>query len=101
MIASDTHASSTSNEEYRPNPDDWKKYAARGTEQLREMCRENVGRNMLLALAAGLGAGVLIGAARSQKNSTPSWLTKENAERMARQALKSLAPNAVSSHLKS
>ena len=81
------------------SPDDWQEYAARGTEQVRDLVRDNAGRSVLIALGAGLGVGLLIGSALAGgRRSSRNWdrSTAENFGQSWLNKLEGLVPNSVS-----
>lgn len=74
---------------------------ARGQSQLRELARDREARTILLALAAGLGVGYLLGSALSGSSRRNGWGHRAEAESLGRRVLERLdqyLPDAVSRH---
>ena len=78
-------------------------YMSRGVSQVREMTRDHEGTAVLVALAAGFGVGLLIGAALASSQSRPrSWKDRIAAEGIGRhllQRVESLIPEALAERL--
>jgi hypothetical protein len=63
-------------------------YVSRGRTQVREMTRDHEGAAVLVALAAGFGVGLLIGAALASAQSRPqTWRDRIAAEGLGRRLL--------------
>jgi len=77
-------------------------YWSQGQDQMREVVRDREGAAVLMALAAGLGVGLVIGAAlgRSHRQQL-SWRDRMTAEGFGRrlmERIESLVPDALSEH---
>ena len=60
-------------------------YVSRGTSQVREITRDHEGTAVIVALAAGFGVGLLIGAALTSSQSRPrTWHDRIAAEGLGR-----------------
>jgi hypothetical protein len=63
-------------------------YVSRGASQVRETTRDHEGAAVLVALAAGFGVGLLLGAAMASSHSQPqSWRDRIAAEGLGRRLL--------------
>jgi hypothetical protein len=75
-------------------------YVTRGASQVREMTRDHEGTAVLVALAAGFGVGLLLGAAMASSHSRPpTWRERIAAEGLGRrllQRVESMMPDALS-----
>jgi hypothetical protein len=77
-------------------------YVSRGASQVREMTRDHEGTTVLVALAAGFGVGLLIGAAIAPSHRQPSWSDRLAAEGVGRRLLarvESMIPEALAERL--
>jgi hypothetical protein len=79
-------------------------YLSRGTSQVRDLTRDHEGTTVLLALAAGFGVGVLIGAAlaASSEPRPRSWTDRIAAEGIGRRLLErveSIIPEALAERI--
>jgi len=99
-MATQTQRNSKSKQdEFTLSPDDWQEYASRGTEQVRDMVRDNAGRSVLIALGAGLGVGLVIGSALGGGRRSSRWFDRSTAESIGQRWLnkmEGLVPNSVS-----
>jgi hypothetical protein len=79
------------------------RYASRGAAQLRDATRDHEGAAVVVALAAGLGVGILIGAALASSHSRPNtWRERIAAEGLGRRLLErveSMIPEALSQYV--
>ena len=78
-------------------------YLSRGASQIRGITRDHEGTAVLVALAAGFGVGLLIGAAIASSQSRPrSWKDRIAAEGLGRRVLErveNLIPEALAERL--
>jgi hypothetical protein len=78
-------------------------YVSRGASQVRDMTRDHEGTAVIVALAAGFGVGLLIGAALATSHSRPrSWTDRIAAEGLGRRLLEraeSLIPETLTQRL--
>ena len=72
------------------SPSDWQHYAAQGTERMQEIIQDNAGKSMLLAFAAGLGVGVLVGTAIGGSSQSSRWWDRQTAESLGQRVLDKL-----------
>jgi hypothetical protein len=79
-------------------------YVSRGRAQVREMTRDHEGTAVLVALAAGFGVGLLIGAALGSAQSQPqSWRDRIAAEGLGRRLLEGvegIVPDALANMMR-
>lgn len=77
-------------------------YVSRGASQVREMTRDREGTVVAVALAAGLGLGLIIGASlASSRREQRSWLDRKTAEGFGRRLMdkiEGMLPDALSEH---
>ncbi len=93
-----TQTKNRSQEDFTLSPDDWQDYAARGTEQVRDMVRDNAGQSMLIAL----GVGFLIGTALGSSSRSSRWVDRSTAEGIGRRLMSKLegyVPDAINDRL--
>lgn len=77
-------------------------YMSRGASQVREMTRDHEGTAVLVALAAGFGIGLLIGAALAPSHEPRRWGDRLAAEGLGRRLLErveSMIPDALAERL--
>jgi len=77
-------------------------YLARGNAQLREIVRDHEGQTVLIALAAGVCVGALVGAALGSSRARLSWHDRKTAEGIGRRFLENVGrfvPDAISDRL--
>jgi hypothetical protein len=78
-------------------------YVSRGTSQVREMTRDHEGTAVLVALAAGFGVGLLIGASLGSSQSRPqTWRDRIAAEGLGRRLLErveGMMPGALTDYM--
>lgn len=74
-------------------------YVSRGASQVRDLTRDHEGTAVLVALTAGFGVGLLIGASLASSQSRPkSWRDRIAAEGLGRRVLErmeSMVPDAL------
>jgi hypothetical protein len=77
-------------------------YVAQGASRVREMTRDREGTVVVMALAAGVGVGLIIGAALARSQSEQrSWRNRATAEGFGRrlmERIESMIPDAVAEH---
>jgi hypothetical protein len=78
-------------------------YMSRGASQVRDLTKDHEGAAVLVALTAGFGVGMLIGAALASSHSRPqSWrdrLTAEGLGRRMMERMESMVPDAVKDYV--
>jgi hypothetical protein len=77
-------------------------YVSHGASQVREMTRDHEGTAVLVALAAGFGVGLLIGAALAPRHQPRRWSDRLTAEGIGRRLLErveGMIPDALSERL--
>lgn len=79
-------------------------YVTRGTEQLKTMAQDHAGRTVLLAMAAGLGVGVILGKSLGPLSSDGRLWDGKTAESVGQRLIDQLqqaSPDAIKSFFKS
>jgi len=100
--ADQRHGDSLDEEYQTASSDEWRKYAAEGRQQIRDIVSDNAGRSVLVAMTAGLGAGVLLGLAFGGSRNSSRWFNKATADKFGRSLLDKLessVPSAVNDYL--
>jgi hypothetical protein len=79
-------------------------YLSRGASQVKAATRDHEGTAVLVALAAGFGVGILLGAAMASSHSQPkSWRDRVMAEGLGRRLLdrvEGMIPDVVSEYVR-
>jgi len=83
--------------------DEASKYWERGTSQVRELTRDHEGRAVVFALAAGFGAGILLGVAMAptpkRRTCLRDRLTAEGLGRRIMDSIEGLIPEALAGRI--
>ncbi|TWU27681.1 hypothetical protein [Bythopirellula polymerisocia] len=83
-------------------PGEWQYYAAKGVDRMQHVVHDNAGSSMLIALASGLGVGILIGTAIGGSRQSAHWWNRETAENMGNRFLSkigAMVPDALSERI--
>ena len=62
-------------------------YASQGVERVQEIVQDNAGKSMLIAMASGLGIGILIGTAIGGSRQPSHWWDRSTAESLGHRLL--------------